>query len=276
MVKHVFTDNRHHVVVCRLVVGCCDWISSKEWLFKKNETTWSHVSVLSRSSISFVLPDSTPTLCWVSRAVERDRPGQPHPHSQHEALLSSPLTGFTANRTYHWTNERTNDSERFFLPNWIKEKNHEIHRMITMISAYLAERQGRGRQQGPAAWLLSRTASCGALRESSLQGQHLMVSTQAQCESWLFISYSYRPRNNDNGIEAWLLERNCVGFRYIFSCCLIASSELESFEWARMWTICRRVGGTCRLNASKNIFCWRSYCWIKHLNVTLFIPLLLS
>ena len=39
----------------------CDQISSMERLFNKNEPTWFHVSVLSRSSLSFVLPDSTPT-----------------------------------------------------------------------------------------------------------------------------------------------------------------------------------------------------------------------
>ena len=41
----------------------CDRISCKERLFNKNEPTWFHLSVLSRSSLLFVLPHSTPTHC---------------------------------------------------------------------------------------------------------------------------------------------------------------------------------------------------------------------
>ena len=122
----------------------------------KNEPTWFHVSVLSCSSLSFVLPDSTPTRWLTVHCVKLAEwwrgtglgnnpiPNMKCSSAERNFVLyvvcwlmtvctivwerGRSWVWLTQLRTVHsmihcyqkrdWTNERTNDSERLFLANW--------------------------------------------------------------------------------------------------------------------------------------------------------------
>ena len=131
--------------------------------FNKNEPTWFPVSVLPHSSLSFVLPDSTPTRWFTVHCVKLTEWGRgtglgnniqipnmkrssaemnfvmlcvdwwPFARSiGNEGGAESdwepciPWFTTTGNAT-EWMNKQTNVSEQLFLVNWITEANHEIH-----------------------------------------------------------------------------------------------------------------------------------------------------